>query len=150
MSTKSTIAYGEGFALYNDIHFFQDRCEDHVWLELEKVEFEVNNQHVAVKIPIALWEYLRTFSGVDLSDASKSDDEVRVEAEAWVDRHIKDHAATAGSKKSLLGAFGRCSPLGPADSPRAEQVARAVGILTARRESERKVMADIERLKDSN
>ena len=68
MSTKSTIAYGSTFHLYHEA-----LDENHVYLELEQVEFEASYNRVMVPIPVHIWEVIRQYPGIDLSWAEKSD-----------------------------------------------------------------------------
>ena len=51
MSTKASIAYGDGF------HFYQECLdEDNVYLELEKVSFVATENSVMVQIPMHVWK----------------------------------------------------------------------------------------------
>lgn len=147
--SKFTIATGAGFYLYHEEMPFQKNYENHVWLEMENVEFEARSQRITVKIPVAVWEYLRGFPGIDLGLSRKSDDEILAEADAWVDRHIKDVKATEEPKKSVWYLLAGLSPLGPPESTRAEQLRRAIEYLMERREYERNVCAAIEELKSA-
>ena len=61
MSTKSSIAYGPTFHLYNEA-----LDEDYVYLEMEGVQFEASYNRVMVPIPMHIWEYIRQFPGIDL------------------------------------------------------------------------------------
>lgn len=80
MSTKSSIAYGEKFHLYTD---FLD--QGYVWLELSQpLKFKADQHAVAVRLPLALWEYLRTFAVAETDLATKTDAELRALAtERW-------------------------------------------------------------------
>lgn len=54
MSTKATLASGQKFHLYADAW-----DEDAVWLRIESDRFEVSERGATIRIPIAIWEYIR-------------------------------------------------------------------------------------------
>jgi hypothetical protein len=54
MSTKSSMADGKNFHLYQDIF-----DADNVFLELNSVQFEATPQTVTVAIPREIWEKIR-------------------------------------------------------------------------------------------
>ena len=91
-------------------------------------------------------EHVRRFSGVDLSLADATDDELRADVEAYVDERIARYEAAKNDRErafaSVLGSLG----YGPADAPREEQVAQGMEERTRRRAYEREVRAAIERL----
>jgi len=96
MSTKSSIAYGEKFHLYTD---FLD--QGYVWLELSQpLKFRADQHAVAVRLPLALWEYLRTFAIAETDLAAKTDAELRALAkercEAAVQRYHEDRKLVQG------------------------------------------------------
>ena len=71
MSTKSSLAYGDNFHLYQECF-----DEENVYLELESVEFEASRDRVTVSIPVAIWEVIRAYGAVDLAYANYSDAEI--------------------------------------------------------------------------
>jgi len=99
MSTKSTITYGKEFHLYTDCF-----DEAHVWLSLDQpVEFEANPHAVTVRLPLALWEYLRTFTTAETDLADKTDAELRALAAerlaATARQYREDRAKLKGSPR---------------------------------------------------
>jgi hypothetical protein len=145
MSTKSSIAYGEDFHLYQDLF-----DEEHVCLRLEHVEFEAARDAVTVKIPLHVWEFLRSYPGADLSDAHKTDDEIDREAAILVDERLaKCHAAGKDSTHALLQ-LGGAMVMGSIDLPRDQQVTNYVQYHRQLRERQRQVLARIEGLKKFN
>lgn len=72
MSTKSSIARGLNYHLYTDLS-----VEATVYLELEGVAFETGKKRLKVAIPIAVWEVLRQYPGIDLSMADVSKETMR-------------------------------------------------------------------------
>lgn len=90
MSAKISIAYGESFHLYTD-----DLDPAHVWLQLDQpLKFQADQHAVAVRLPLALWEYLRTIAVAETDLAAKTDVELRALAkercEAAVQRYHED------------------------------------------------------------
>ncbi|OZC01470.1 hypothetical protein [Rubricoccus marinus] len=141
MSTKATIAHGPTFHLYHEIG--DDR---YVYLEVEGVPFQASYDRVVVPVPVHVWEHARQFSGVDLSLADATDDELRAEVEAYVDERIARYEAATNDRErafaSVIGSIG----YGPADAPREEQVAHGMEGRLRRRAYEREVRAAIEQL----
>ena len=83
MSTKCSVAYGPDFHLYREV--FDD---DHIYLQLEGVEYEATSQQVMVTIPMHIWEVIRRRGEADLSYAEKTDPEIQAEVEEWVDERL--------------------------------------------------------------
>lgn len=141
MSTKATIAHGPTFHFYHEIG--DDR---YVYLEVEGVPFQASYDRVVVPVPVHVWEHARRHSGVDLSLADATDDELRAEVEAYVDERIARYEAATNDRErafaSVIGSIG----YGPADAPREEQVAQGMERRLRRRAYQREVRAAIERL----
>jgi hypothetical protein len=75
MSTKGSLAYGEGFHLYNECF------EDHnVYLQVGGVTME---------IPIEVWEVVRKRGATDLRLADKTDEQLMEMAGTTVDAFVK-------------------------------------------------------------
>jgi len=144
MSTKSTVAHGPNFHLYQEA--FDD---DHIYLELEGVQFEAAYNRVMVPIPVHIWEVIRTYPGVDLSFAEKTDDEVYQYVQQEVDERIAKYEQANHQTKQLLSLFGSLV-YGAADTPRTEQIDRGVTYFTGLRNHQRQVKDAIEELKRTN
>jgi hypothetical protein len=83
MSTKCSLAYGDKFHLYTD-------CLDQhtsVYLQLDTAEFEASQSHVTVRIPLAIWEYVRLYSPANYELADLSDKELHEQATKRVAEH---------------------------------------------------------------
>ncbi len=97
MSTKSTIAYGEKFHLYTDCF-----DEEHVWLQLDQpIEFEANQHAVTVRLPLALWEYLRTFTTAETDLAAKTEAELRAIAKERLSATARQYREERAKIKGL-------------------------------------------------
>ncbi|MEM8723657.1 MAG: hypothetical protein AAGE84_30990 [Cyanobacteria bacterium P01_G01_bin.39] len=104
MSTKITVAYGDNFHLYRE-----GFDQDYIYLEMEGVQFEASYNQVMVPIPIHIWEVIRQYPGIDLSWASRTDDEILRHVEQEVDQRIHKYQQADDAKHqrliALLGAI---------------------------------------------
>jgi len=144
MSTKSTIAHGETF------HFYHECLdEDHVYLEIETTQFEAGYGRVMVPIPIHIWEVIRRLGAARLDLADRTDEELRAEVEAEVDRRVAEYRDAIRKDERGAAWVSLCGSLlyGGADDPREEQVARGLEYFTAERRRQREVVAAVEKLK---
>ncbi len=90
MSTKSTIAYG------NNFHFYHEVCDDnHVYLELEGMEFEAGYGRVMVSIPIHIWEVIRHLGEARLDLVNHTDEDLLKMVEEDVDGRIAEFEEAA-------------------------------------------------------
>jgi len=144
MSTKCSIAHGDNFHLYQDL-----LDEEHVCLRLEHVEFSASPDELTVKIPLHLWEFLRSFPGADLSEANKTDEEIDQEARVRVDERLAKFKATESDSESTLLHLGGAFVMGPIELPREEQIANYVRYHHGLRQRHRQVLDRIEALKNS-
>jgi len=143
MSTKATVAHGPTF------HLYQEVLEDqYIYLELESVPFEASYNRVMVPIPVHIWEVIRQYTGVDLSFADQTDDDIRAHVERAVDERIANYQrAETEQQKALLLCLGAI-PYGPADTPRDEQIAHGMTHFEALRERQRQIRRAIEELRE--
>jgi hypothetical protein len=146
MSTKCSIAHGDSFHLYQDL-----LDEEHVCLRLGHVDFQASRDEVTVKIPLHLWEFLRSYPGADLSEANKTDDEIDQEASERVGERLAkvEATATASNSASSLLELGGAFVMGPIDLPREQQIANCVQHLRRLRHQQRELLSRIEALKRS-
>lgn len=135
MSTKSTLAHGPNFHLYNEV--FDD---ENVYLSLEKVHFEVDPDHVVISIPIHVWEVIRKFDGADFSLVNKGDEDILAMVERDVDARIKEY-----SQKPILGISGSLVYGDPEDS-RDAQIDAGVAYYIEQREKQRQAKEAVKRL----
>lgn len=114
MSTKSTIAHGDNF------HFYHEAADDdHVYLELEGVEFEAGHERVMVSIPIHIWETIRPLAGARLELVNHADEDLLAMVEADVE------SASPGDKSCCAQIrIARDSPVSPDYSYTAERMNR--------------------------
>ena len=142
MSTKCSIAHGTGFHLYNDS--FDD---EHVFLQLDKADFEATPDSVMVKLPLHVWEYIRSFPGADLSDATLSDEQIHEEAIQAVDSRLTKVAlAKRGEIRNLIG-IASDLVMGGIDLPRDQQIANYAAHVQRQRAQQQEVLARVEALK---
>jgi hypothetical protein len=144
MSTKATIAHGPNFHLYHEAF-----DEDHVYLELEGAQFEAGYNRVMVPIPVHIWEVIRHYSGVDLSFAEKTDEDLRRYVEQEVDERIKRYQEAHEKAKGLVSLFGSLA-YGAADEPRAKQIEEGLAHFTKVREHQRQIKEAIVELEEQN
>ena len=130
MSTKASLAHGE------DFHFYNEALDDeHVYLELNKAEFEATQDHVMVRIPLLaptaapsgpraleVWITIQQVKPPRLEVAGKSDQELLELVQAEVDERIARYQAATTDRgrgfASLIGGW----VYGQADQPRDEQI----------------------------
>ena len=144
MSTKATIAHGPNFHFYHEV--FDD---DHVYLELEGAQFEAGYNRVMVPIPVHIWEVIRQYSGVDLSFAEKTDEELQRYVEQEVDGRIKRYQEATEKSKGLVSLFGSLA-YGAADEPREKQIGEGLVHFTKVREHQRQIKEAIVELEAQN
>lgn len=144
MSTKCSIAHGPDFHLYSES--FDD---EHVFLRLDNVEFEATRDGMTVKIPLHIWEFLRSFPGANLSDASKTDADIKREAiEAVTDRLATVYAAKTSPAQGLIALVDDLV-MGAIDLPREKQVANYVEYHRQQRSRLQEVLARVVDLRNS-
>jgi hypothetical protein len=82
MSTKSTILYIPGQA-----HLYEEAFDDeHLYLQLEGVEFTAAPTSVTVGIPRIVWEVLRQAGALDLPFAQLTDKDLDARARQFAER----------------------------------------------------------------
>jgi hypothetical protein len=145
MSTKVTVAYG------NNFHFYRECLdEDFIYLELEGVEFEAGYNRVMVAIPVHIWEVIRKYEGVDLSWASRTDEEILEYVEKEVDERMERYQQTEEKKGKQLIALLGSIPFGSADIDRSEQIKRGVSHFKRLREHQLQIQQAIQELEQMN
>ena len=101
MSTKSPLAQGKTYSLYEEIY---DR--ETIWLQLDGVAFEATHRGITSGIPLDVWEIIRrhTFAKYDL--VGRSDRELCKLAAQRVDERLERYKKTHGFLKKLMQAKG--------------------------------------------
>jgi hypothetical protein len=117
MSTKASLAHGEGFHFYNEIF-----DEQHVYLELRKAEFEVTQDHVMVRIPLEVWITIQRIKPPHMDVMHKSDQELLEMARNDVDQRIAHFKAARIDQTRVFGAHLGSFVYGDADKPRSVQI----------------------------
>lgn len=146
MSTKCSIAHGTGFHLYNEVF-----DEKHVFLQLDKADFEDTPDRLMVKRPLHVWEYIRCFPGADLSYADVSDEQIHEEAVQAVDARLAKAAEAAEANSDRMRnliAVGGSFVMGDIALPRDEQIANYVAHHQRQRAQQREVLAQVELLRN--
>lgn len=148
MSTKSSIVYGDNFHFYTDL---ADENNNGVWLRLEgnDIEYQVFKNSVSVRIPLYIWESIRSHSLVDFSVAEKTDEDLQKECEESVDERIKEYNEADDRMKSFFALAG-CMFYGDIESPREEQIANAMKNKKARRDNIQKIIQKMNESKNVN
>lgn len=136
MSTKCSMAYGDKFHLYTD-------CLDQhssVYLQLDTAEFEASQSHVAIRIPLAIWEYVRLYSPANYELADLSDKELHGLATKRLAEHRK--SLRQWKPNSPLKALFKIS--GP------NGVREVLAQLRAQRATQQKLRKEVEQLRSAN
>ena len=144
MSTRSTLAHGPNYHLYNEV-----LDDDYVYLEVEGTRFEASYGRVMVPIPVHVWEVIRRYPGVDLRLADKTDDELRQHVEQMVDDRLKRHQEAAENMKPLLALSGSLV-FGSIDEPPEVQLAKGLEDYIRQREHQRQIRRAIAELEQAN
>lgn len=143
---KSSIACGENFHLYNEC--FDD---DGVYLELEgSPKYEVSPGSVMVRIPAYVWEAIRTFPGVWLEWADKSDAEIRAMVEKDVDERITEWRKAKSKRQKGWASFCGGMVYGRAEDSRAKQIKRGLKEMLRRRDLQRSIVRKAKQLVREN
>jgi hypothetical protein len=142
MSTKSTIAHGDGF------HFYAEALdEENVYLELTGVEYEARPNCVMVQIPTAIFETIRQHQVARLDLIGKSDEELRQQAQQSVnDRLAHVRAAQEKHGRPGIAAIFGLGMYGAAEDPVEQQIATGLRHLKAARERQENLKKKIEEL----
>ena len=134
MSTRSTLLYGKQF------HLFREALDDDfIYLTLEGLPFEASYNQVTVSIPVHIWEVIRTQSGVDLSYADMSDEELMAMVTRQVDERLQSmESAKTESSRRLLALAGMLY-LGSADDPKEDQIKTGIESYQKLRQHQREI-----------
>ncbi len=123
MTIKATLAYGKNF------HFYHEALDNnHVYLELEDITYDVGYRRVMVAIPIDVWEVIRDLGAVRLELIDASDEELLALTEEKVNSRIMSYEKLAASdeEKARWLRFSDATKFGPADAPREQQLTRGI------------------------
>ncbi|MBO0862272.1 MAG: hypothetical protein J2P21_28005 [Chloracidobacterium sp.] len=145
MSTKATIAHG------NNFHFYHEVLDDnHVYLELEGMEFEAGYNRVMVSIPIHIWETIRGLGAARLDLVNHTDEDLLAMIEADVDERIGEYQEALHTNPDLSNwlKFLGCLTYGGADEPREEQIKRGMDYYRGERQRQREVHEAIIKLRE--
>jgi len=118
MSTKSTLAYGEGF------HFYQELLDNSFDVHLELTnnpEYSASNGNVSITIPADIWEAIRHISLCKFEYADLSDDQLLALAEKEVDKRIDEYNKANDNLKEWISLSGSLI-FGRANSSREDQI----------------------------
>lgn len=135
MSTKSTITYGDGFHLYHEL---MEEGED-VYLRLNDCYFEAMPGEVTVRIPLHVWEHVRTFSP---RYHAMSDEELLAHVTGEVDERIQDWRQAPEHSKGLAAIAGSAF-YGLATDPRDQQIELGLQNVTKARTEELEILGRI-------
>jgi hypothetical protein len=136
MTVKATLAYGKNF------HFYHEALDNnHVYLELEDVSYDVGYRRVMVAIPIDVWEVIRALGAAKLDLTEATDRDLLRLVEERVDARIAEYEGLkdSSSEQATRVRFSESLEFGLADEPREKQVTRGVEYYKVERERQREV-----------
>ena len=136
MTVKATLAYGKSF------HFYHEALDNnHVYLELEDVPYEVGYRRLMVAIPIDVWEVIRGLGAAKLELVNASEVEITNLVGEAVDKRIAEFERLRSSSREEAESlrFNNSLVFGAADTPREQQVRRGVEYYRTERERQREV-----------
>lgn len=136
MTVKATLAYGKSF------HFYHEALDNnHVYLELEDVPYEVGYRRLMVAIPIDVWEVIRGLGAAKLDLVNASDKDIAGMVAAAVGERVAAYERALGSDREEAERlrFNDSLVFGAADSARERQMMRGVEYYNTERERQREV-----------
>jgi hypothetical protein len=140
MTVKATLAYGKNF------HFYHEALDNnHIYLELEDVSYDVGYRRVMVAIPIDVWEVIRALGAAKLNLTDASDEELLRLVEERVNARIAEYerAKSSSTEQAMRLRFNDSLEFGMADEPREKQILRGVEYYKVERERQREVSVRI-------
>jgi len=136
MTVKATLAYGKSF------HFYHEALDNnHVYIELEDVPYEVGYRCVIVAIPIDVWEVIRDLGAARLELINASEEEIINLVGEAVDKRIAEYERLRSSSREEAERvrFDNSLAFGAADASREQQVMRGMEYYKTERERQREV-----------
>jgi vacuolar-type H+-ATPase subunit I/STV1 len=145
MAVITTIASGDEFDFYRE-----DYNEDQVCLRLfGDIEFQASQKSVLIKIPIAVWEFIRQTGAADLDLVNKTDDHLLEIVETEVDRRIikRDELKKAEKDGSAGNHFDMVKSLADraSDAPREDQVEQRLDSYRKKRNGQREILKQMKK-----
>ncbi len=140
MSIKATLAYGRSF------HFYHEALDNnHVYLELEDVPYEVGYRRLMVAIPIDIWEVIRGLGAAKLDLITVTDDEIINMVGTNVDQRMAEfeRARRTASEEAERLRFIDSLQFGAADASREEQIMRGFEYYKTERARQREILSRI-------
>ncbi len=144
MTVKATLAYGKNF------HFYHEGLDNnHVYLELEDVPYDVGYRRIMVAIPIDVWEVIRGLGAANLDLVDASDDELIGAVEKKVDERLVayEEARASAPERAEWLRFSDSAAFGSMDEPRERQIAKGIEYYKTERARQREVGLRIARHK---
>jgi len=133
MSTKSTIVHGKDFHLYTDGY---DR--DNIFLNLPSSAVELEDiDEVSIKIPLAVWEYIRQQTCVDFTWVGKTDEQILQYVTDEVDNRLSIEI------KNAIQRFSGMLVYGLTDDPRDSQIRKGVAYYHACRSRQTEIQNEL-------
>lgn len=139
MSTNSTVYYGEGFHLYEDL-----ADAEAIYLSLDDAKVKVHTiggkPYAIIRIPLPIWEVIKRYKP-DFRSAAMSDAEIKDS----VTRAVEDRISRHEGGDNLASFFG-AAIYGPATASKAKQVALGVAYYKKERARQRRILDEADRL----
>jgi hypothetical protein len=147
MSTKCTLAYGDGFHFYSECF-----DEDNVYLELSgpDVSFKTSPGCVTVVIPHVIFEVIREYQVVDMDLVDASDEDLERQVREYIDdraKRVAEAKAAGNERQALLRASWDMPTYGSGDAPYETQLAEGLKNLMRKRAEQRRLKEAIEALR---
>lgn len=138
MTVKATLAYGKSF------HFYHEATDNnHVYLELEDVSYNVGYRRVMVAIPIDVWEVIRGLAAANMDLVSVSDEDLIKLVEEKVNRRLIEYEAAQKTMPADVGLlrFNDAEAFGTMDTSMEEQLAKGIEYYRRERARQREIVA---------
>jgi hypothetical protein len=136
MTVKGTLAYGKNF------HFYHEALDNnHVYLELEDVSYDVGYRRIMVAIPIDVWEVIRGLGAAKFDLVNISDEELIRFVEERVDERIGRYqkAKSIAPEEAERLKFSDSIMFGAMNDPKEQQIASGIRHFRTERDRQREV-----------
>lgn len=132
MSTKSAIAWGNGFKLYTEL----TEKDGSLYLRLDDTYFSASPNQVVIKIPAHVWLTLQKSDPIDLSLIDMTADYIRDMVTKAADSRIAQLEKAKSPLDSNLIALSYAEALGDVDLPRDVQIENGIKYFLDRKQEQ--------------
>ncbi len=142
MSSLETIVSCDAFHLAREA--WDERT---LSLEVRAKHFTASPNGIIFELPVHVWEVLRQYPGIELDLLGLSAAELRARVEREVDERRALYGEAEGGLVKFLAGAGGLLAFGPPTDPREQQVASGLAYYRKRQREQRKIQAEIEKLR---